>query len=69
MVDVRLDSFGDTHLQVYRVTDNVYFGRLKLIEQVTVVPVSVADGVIILGQALLHVCLVVDITFLHVQQS
>ena len=69
MTDMSLCTLLDTHLQVDAVANDVDLGGLQLIEQVTVVPIVVADGILIFRQALLHQLLVVDIAFLHAQGS
>ena len=68
MADVCLYAFGDTHLQIDAVTHDVHLGRLQLVEQVTVVPIQVAHGIVILGEAFVEQFLVVHITFLHAQR-
>ena len=59
----------DTHFQIDTVTHDVHLGRLQLIEQITVVPIVVTDGIFILLQSFVHQLLVVDVTFLHTQCS
>ena len=67
MVQMSLLSFKDTHLEVDRVAYDIDFGRLQVIEQVTIVPIVVAHGIIVLGKTLLHEALVVDIALFHAE--
>ena len=62
-----LCAFLDTHLEVDGVAYDVDLGRLQVIEQVTIIPIVVANGVIVLREALVHELLVVDVTLLHAQ--
>ena len=65
--DMSLRALLNAHFQVDAVADDVHFGRLQVVEQVTVVPVEVAHGVVVLRESLVHVLLVVDVAFLHAQ--
>ena len=65
--DVCLLSLADTHLQVNGVAHDVDFGRVQLIEQITIVPVEVAHGIVVFGESLVHQLLVVDVAFPHAE--
>ena len=65
--DVGLRSFCDAHLQVDAIANDVHFDGVELIEQITVVPVGIAHGVLVLGESLVQVLLVVDVALLHVE--
>ena len=67
MVQMSLLSFKDTHLEVDRVANDIDFGRLQIIEQITVVPIVVTHGIIVLCKTLLHEALVVDVAFFHAE--
>ena len=69
MADMSLCTFLDTHLEVDRVAYDVDFSRFKVIEQVTVVPIVVANGIVVFLQAFVELLLVINITFLHAQRS
>ena len=60
-------SFLDTHLKVDAVTHHIYLYRVKLIEKISVVPISVAHGVIIIAKTFLQQCLVIHVTLLHAE--
>ena len=69
MADVRLLSLIDTHLQVYGVADDVHLCRSKTIEDVSIVPIFISDGIVIARKSLLEIGLVVHISLLHVEQT
>ena len=62
-----LCTFLDTHLQIDGVTYNIYFGRLQVIEQITIIPVIVTHGIFIFSEAFVHQFLIVDIALLHTE--
>ena len=66
---MRLLSFHDAHLKVDGVADDVNLGRLQVVEQVTVVPISIAHGIIVLRQTLVQILLVIHIALFHVEQT
>ena len=47
LIDGSLAAFVDTHFQVDGVAHDVYFHRFEAVEQITVVVVEVADGIVI----------------------
>ena len=65
--DVSLRSFGDAHLQIDAIANDVHFHGVELIEQITVVPIGITHGVLVLGESLVQVFLVVDVALLHVE--
>ena len=67
VADVGLLVLLDAHLQVHAVAHDVHLHGVELVEEVAVVVVEVADGVVIRAEALLEVRLVVDVTLLHAQ--
>ena len=67
MADVCLCALLDAHFEVDGVAYDVYLNRVEVVEQVTVVPVVVTHGVVVLREAFLHLLLVVDVAFLHAQ--
>jgi len=67
--NMRLRSLEDTHFEVDAVTDDVDFSRLKLIEEVTIVPVFVADSVVILRQTLVEELLIIHISLPHAEDT
>ena len=69
MADVSLRSLGNTHLEVDGVADDIDFRRVEVIEQVSVVPVGITHGILVLGESLLEQLLVIDVTLLHAQQG
>ena len=68
-VNMCLLSFNDTHLKVDRVTDNIYLCWLQVIEEVTIVPISIAHSIFILWKTLIHVSLVIYVALLHIEQT
>ena len=62
-----LRSFCDAHLQIDAIAHHVHFHGVELIEQITIVPIGITHGVLVLGEALVQMLLVVDITLLHVE--
>ena len=66
-VDARLRTFLNTHLNIDRVAYDVYIHRLKVVEYVTVVPVSVAYSILVQREALVHELLVIDVAGLHTE--
>ena len=67
MVDVGLCALCDAHLEVNAVAHDVDLCRLQRVEEVTVVPVVVAHGIIVLGETFVHELLVVDVALLHAE--
>lgn len=61
MADVGLLSLVDAHLKVDGVADDIYLGWIEAVEDVTVVPVSVSYGILVLCQTLVEIRLIVDI--------
>ena len=55
----------DSHLEVDGVADDVHLGGLERVEDVSVVPIEVANGVVVLNKSLFHELLVVDIALVH----
>ena len=64
-----LRALKDTHLKVDGVTHDVHLRRIEPVEQVAIVPISVAHSIFILGKALVQVLLVIHIALLHVEQA
>ena len=69
MADVSLVALHDTHFEVDRVADDVYLCRLQVIEQITIVPILITHGILIFRESFVHEFLVIDITFLHAEQT
>ena len=69
MADVSLCALGDTHLKVDAVADDVHLDRVVVIEQVTIVPIVVANGVLVFREAFLQLLLVVHVTLLHTERA
>ena len=69
MRDVSLWSFLYAHFQVYGVSHHIDFNRLQVIEQIAIVPVSVANSILILSQTLIEQLLVIHVTFSHAEQG
>ena len=62
-----LRTLEDTHFEVDAVTYNIDFSRLKLIEEVTIVPVFITHSVIIFSQALVEELLIIHISLSHTE--
>ena len=62
-------SLEDTHLEVYRVANDVHLGRLQVVEQVSVVPIHVAHGILVFGESLAQQLLVIHVALLEVEQA
>ena len=62
-----LSAFLNAHLEVDGVAHDVDLDGIEVIEQVTIVPIVVTDGVIVFPQALVEQLLVIDVTFFHAQ--
>ena len=69
VADVCLRSFLDAHLEVDGVANDVDFRGFEVVEQVTIVPIVVTYGVLVLRKAFLHLFLIVDVAFLHAQRT
>ncbi len=65
MTEVGLMVLRDAHLEVDTVADDVDFSRLKIIEEVTVIPVEVAHSIVIGSESLVEQLLIVNVTLLH----
>ena len=66
---MRLRSLEDTHLEIDTVADDVHLRWLQVIEEVTVVPIEIAYGILVLAQSFLQQSLVVDVAFLHTEEA
>ena len=69
LVDRGLDTFHDAYLQVDGVVFFTHFYRVDTVEDVTLVVVVVADSVFVALKAAVDVFGVIDIAFLHAEQS
>ena len=69
MRDVCLGTFLNTHFQVDGVTNYIDLRRIKLVEEVSVVPVQVTYGIIIVLQAFVHELLVIYVALLHAKHG
>ena len=67
VVDACLRALGDAHFKRYAVAFDFAFDGYEVEEQIAVVHVEVAHGVVVLGEALVHVLLVVYVAGLHVE--
>ena len=65
MTDMCLCALLDTHLEIDGVANDVHLNGVKVVKKITIVPVIVAYGILVLREALLHVLLVIDIAFFH----
>ena len=65
MAEVSLLTLIDTHLQIDAVANDIDFRRLQVIEEVAVVPIVVANGILVLRQAFVELFLIVDVALLH----
>jgi hypothetical protein len=68
MTEACLWSFLHAHLQINGVAYNIHVGRLDAGEYVSVVPVEVTHGIVILAKSFVHEFLVIDISFLQGEQ-
>ena len=62
-------SFIDTHLKVDGVAYDVHLCGLQVIEEVTVVPVVVAHGILIFAKSFVQKFLVIYVTLLHTEHT
>ena len=62
-----LRTLRDTHLQINAVANDVHLDGIELIKQITVVPIGIAHSIFVLGESLVQLLLVVDVTFLHTE--
>ena len=62
-----LRALHDAYLYINRVINDVDVGGLNAREDITVIIVVVMHGIVVLNQSLVHELLVVDVTFLHIQ--
>ncbi len=69
MRDVRLRSFLYAHLEVDRVSHYIYLHWLQVVEQITVIPISITNSILVFSQTLVKQFLVIHITLLHAEQS
>ena len=69
MTDVSLLVFGYTHFEVDRVAYDIHLCRVEAIEQITIVPIVVAHGILILRESFVQLLLVIYVTGLHTKQS
>lgn len=69
VVEGGLTSFADTHFKVDRVAVDIDFNGVEVVEHVTIVVIQVTDGVFVLIKAFVHLCLVIDVAFLHLQHA
>ena len=67
MAQMGLCTFLNAHFQVNGIAYDVHLNRIEVVEQVTIVPIVVANGIIVFLQAFVHLFLVVDVTFFHTQ--
>ena len=67
--DMCLLSLEDSHLQVDGVAHDVHLCRLQVIEEVSVVPVVVAHGVLIFAESFAEQLLVIHIALLHAEHT
>ena len=68
-VEVGLRTFRHTHLHIDGVVVDIDFHGLDVREHVTVVVIVVTSGIIVFFQTLVHVLLVIHVTFLHAQHG
>ena len=68
-VDGGLTSFVDAHFQVDGVAHDVHLHGFEVVEEVTVVVVQVADGVVVGIESFVQQLLVVNVALLHLQQE
>ena len=66
--DTRLLTLEDTHFQVDAITYDVDLGWFEVVEDITVIPISIAHGVVVLRQSFAEVLLVIDITLVHTKK-
>ena len=69
MVEVCLRTLGDAHLQVDGVANDVHLDGVDIREDVAIVVVVVACGIVVFPQALVDVLLVIDISLFHAQHG
>ena len=69
LVDVGLLSLHDSHLEVYGVADDVHLCRVEAVEDVSVVPVHVSDGILVLAEAFVYELLVIHVALLHTENG
>ena len=66
---MRLHTLPDTHFEVNAVANDVYFHWFKVVEDISVVPISVANGILVLLKSFVKECLVIHIPFLYAEHS
>ena len=62
-------TLNDAHFQVYGVAHDIDLCGMQLVKEVTIVPVVVAHGILIVYKSLVEQLLVVNISFLHAQHT
>ena len=62
-----LRTFPNAYFQVDGIALGLHFHRVDLAEHITVVPIDVADGIVIVFQTFSHQFLVIDIAFFHTE--
>ena len=68
-IDTCLLSLSDTHFKVNRVADNIHLCWLQVIEEISIIPISITHSILILWKTLVQVSLVVHVALLHIEQT
>ena len=62
-------TFSYTHFKVNTITNDIYFRRIKTIEEISVIPILITNGILIPRKTLTKQFLVIDVTLLHIKYS